>query len=142
MGDITAANASLTLAIPPLFTVPQVIQGFAADDVYTISEIESVETMMGVDGVLSGGFTYKAQEQDISLQADSPSNDLFDTWQQQQVAGLTTYIANGLITIPALRKKFIQTQGYLVGYKLPDAKKLMQPRRFRIRWARIVAAPI
>jgi ribosomal protein L34 len=142
MGDITAANASLTLAITGLFDVPQVLQGFAADDVYSLDEIENVETYMGVDGVLSGGFVYKAIEQGIMLQADSASNDLFDIWYTQQQSDKATYLAQGLIVLPAIRKKFVQTNGFLVGYKPPDGKKLLQPRRFRIRWNQVLPAPI
>lgn len=141
MGDITAANATLTLTVPPLFTVPQQLQGFAADDVYDMDEIESVETLMGVDGILSGGFVWKPQPQTIMFQADSPSCALFDTWYTAQVAGLTTYIAGGVLILPAIGIKFIQTNGFLVGYKPPGAKKLIQPRRFRIMWNLVVAAP-
>jgi len=141
MGDITAANASLVLALTPLFTAPQQIQGFAADNVYGLPAIESVETLMGVDGILSGGFVWKPQQQTIELQADSPSNAFFDIWYTQQVAGQTTYTVNGVLTIPALRLKLIQTLGFLTGYKLPDAKKLMQPRQFGITWNLVVPAP-
>jgi hypothetical protein len=88
MSTLTGANAVLMLTIPPLFTTPQQIQGFAADDVYDLDEIESVETLMGVDGILSGGFVWKSQPQTIMLQADSPSNAVFDTWYSQQVADL------------------------------------------------------
>jgi hypothetical protein len=139
--DITAANAILIISVPGLFPVPQQIQQFAADDVYDLDEIESVETLMGVDGKLSGGFVWKPQPQTIMLQADSPSNDIFDTWQTNQIAGLRTYIANGVLTIPNLGIKFIQTTGYLSTYKLPGAKRLMQPRRFRLTWQQVVPAP-
>lgn len=139
--DITAANANLTLAIPPLFNTPQQLQGFAADDVYDLDEIESVETLMGVDGTLSGGFVWKPQPQTIMLQADSPSAALFDTWYSQQVAARTTYVANGVITLPAIGLKFVQTTGYLTGYKPAGAKKLLTPRRFRITWNLVLPAP-
>lgn len=139
--DITAANAKLTLAIPPLFSVPQQLQGFAADDVYDLDEIESVETLMGVDGTLSGGFVWKPQPQTIMLQADSPSCALFDTWYSNQVAAQATYVAAGVLTLPAIGLKFVQTVGYLTGYKLPGAKKLIQPRRFRITWNIVLPAP-
>ena len=142
MPDITAANSNIQLVLPPLFTSPQQLQGFAADDVYDVPEVESVETLMGVDGVLSGGFVFKPIEQHYMLQADSPSISFFDVWYLQQVAGLTTYVASGVTVIPALGKQFIMTNGYLVGYKpLPQAKKLLQAQRFRIRWNLVAANP-
>lgn len=142
MADITGATASLYISVPPLFAVPQKIEGFAADDIYDIDEIESVETTMGVDGILSGGFTWKPQPQSIMLQADSPSCAFFDAWFSSQLAARTTYVATGVISLPAIGLKMIQTRGFLRGYKLPGAKKLLTPRRFRIEWNQVVPAPI
>lgn len=141
MGDLTGANAVVMLAIPPLFTTPQQLQGFAADDVYDLDEIESIETLMGVDGILSGGFVWKPQQQSITLQADSASNAIFDNWYAQQKAGTRTYVANGIVIIPALGLKFIQTNGFLSGYKLPGVKKLVTQRRYRITWNDVSPAP-
>lgn len=141
MGDITGATVIFTLVVPPIFPVPQVIQGFATDDVASHDEIESVETLMGVDGVLSAGWTWKPQQQIIMLQADSPSNDFFDVWYQQMKSGQTTYAAQGILQIPAIDKKLIATNGYLTRYKLPDIKRMLQPRRFGITWNEVVPAP-
>jgi hypothetical protein len=142
MGDLTAANAIITLAQTILFPVPQQLQGFAADDVFDLDEIENMEVLMGVDGVLSYGFTWKAQMQRIVLQGDSDSNDVFDTIQTQQQATQTGYPLQGVITLPAIGKKIIMTNGVLTGYKLPGAKKLIQPRSYRITWNLAVPAPI
>lgn len=141
MGDISSSNAVLMLTIPDLFPTPQQIQGFAADDVYDLDEIESIEVSMGVDGLLSGGWTWKPQPQRIMLQADSPSNDLFDQWYNAQAAAQTAFLANGVMTLPAISKKFIQSNGFLTGYKLQGAKKTLQPRGFRITWNRIIVNP-
>lgn len=139
--DITAANASLSLSQAILFPQPQSIQGFAADDVYDLDEIESVETLMGVDGTLSGGFVWKPQPQTIMLQADSPSCQFFDVINTSQIAGQTTYTLNGVLLLPAIGLKMVQTTGYLTRYKLPGAKKLIQPRRFQITWNLVVPQP-
>jgi hypothetical protein len=142
MTDITGANAVVTLQIFPLFPIPQQLQGFAADDVYDIASIDSVEVLMGVDGNLSGGFVYKQIEQDIALQADSASNSIFDVWWQQMVASTTVYTAQGVVSIPSIGLKFVQTNGFLTGYKLPGVKKIVQPRRFRITWNNIFTQPV
>lgn len=139
--DITGSNAVLMLTVPPIFPTPTQLEGFAADDVYDLDEIESVETLMGVDGILSGGWTWKPQHQTIMLQSDSPSCAFFDIWYQQMAAAQTVYAASGLIAIPAIGLKFIQTVGYLTRYKLPGVKKVVQPRRFAITWGRVLPAP-
>ena len=142
MGSITSANAALTLAVPPLFPVPQQLQGFSADDVYDVQAIKSVEVMMGVDSVLSGGFVYREVVQEITLQADSASNLFFDTWWSQMQAAQDVYTAQGLIKLPSISSKFIQSKGFLTGYKpAPGGKKVLQPRRYEITWERIFPAP-
>jgi hypothetical protein len=140
--DITGANAVVMLSQAILFPVPQQLQGFATDDIYEFDEIESVETQMGVDGVLSAGFTFKPQPQSIMLQADSSSNDMFDIINAQQIATRQVYPLNGLVSIPSIGKKFLQTNGFLTGYKLPGVKKLVGPRRYRITWNLVLPAPV
>lgn len=141
MGDITSATAVLTLAVPPLFGSTQ-LQGFATDDVFDIPAIQSVETLMGVDGVLSGGFVYVEVPYEISLQADSLSNLLFDQWWTQMQATQATYTASGLIKLPGVATKFTLTNGFLKSYKpAPQAKKILQPRKFMLTWQSIAPAP-
>lgn len=140
--SITSANAVLMLAVPPLFPVPQQLQGFATDDIYDIPQIKSVEVMMGVDGVLSGGFVFVQIPQEITLQADSKSNAFFDTWWTQMQAAQDVYTASGLIKLPGISTKFTQINGFLTGYKpAPAAKKTLQPRRYEITWQSIAPAP-
>lgn len=142
MGTITSADAVLTLAIPPLFNTPQQLQGFATDDIYNIPRIRSVETAMGVDGVLSAGFVFKEIVQEIMLQADSLSNEIFEIWWTQMQAAKATYPASGLIKLPSIATKFTQINGYLTGYTpAPPAKRTLQPRAYEITWQTIAPAP-
>lgn len=53
---LTAANSIITISIADLYPVAQRLQGFAADNITDIDSSNSVETSMGVDGRLSGGF--------------------------------------------------------------------------------------
>lgn len=141
--SITSANAVLMLSINNLFPTPQQIQGFAADDVFDIPQIRSVETSMGVDGVLSMGFVYVAIPWEITLQADSASNAIFDTWWTQMQAAQDVYQANGQIALPGISTKFNLTTGGLTGYKpAPGAKKTLQPRKFELTFQTIAPAPI
>jgi hypothetical protein len=142
MPDITSANSILTLTIPPLFGTPEQLQGFATDDIFNVPAIESVELLMGVDGVLSGGFVFKAIEMEIMLQADSSSNSLFDVWWTSMVSNTITYQANGEISLPNIQSVFTFTGGYLTSYMpAPQAKKVLQPRRHRITWNMIAPSP-
>jgi hypothetical protein len=97
---------------------------------------------MGVDGILSGGFVYVAIMWEISLQADSLSNLIFDTWWTQMQAAKDVYIAQGIIRLPSISTKFNLVNGYLTGYKpAPAAKKVLQPRRYELTFNTIAPAP-
>lgn len=135
MPSLTSANAVVMLWIPGIFPAPVPIQGFAADDVFDTDTIESAETLMGVDGILSAGFVFVPVNQNYALQADSPSISFFDLWWTTQQQTRDIYRANGLISLRALGKKWTMSRGVLTNYKpLPDAKKLLQPQKFRITW--------
>lgn len=141
-GDITSANAILTLSVPVLFPVGQQIQGFSTDDIYGVAQIKSVETAMGVDGVLSGGFVFVAIVQTLMLQADSESNDFFDQVYAAQQAAQTVFFGNGSVILPAIGKKFLMINGLLTTFKLPGAAKTLRPRTFRFQWNKVLAAPL
>lgn len=142
-GSITAANAVFMLSITGLFTVPQQLQGFAADDVFDTEAIEPAEVVMGVDGKLSGGFVYVPTKQNITLQADSGSVDLFEQWQKAQRAARDLYYAQGSVVLPGLSKAYTMTRGILSSYSpLADAKKTLQPRKFAITWESVSPAVI
>jgi hypothetical protein len=140
--SITSANAVLMLGVTSLFSVPQQIQAFAADDVYDIDPLDVAETQMGVDGYLTGGFVFMPIKQGISLLADSPSNDLFDQWYASQRKVKDLYVANGTITLPALGKKFTMTRGILTQYQpVPSAGKTLKSRKHVITWQSVDPAP-
>ena len=143
MRTITSPNAKLFIAVTGLFTIPQELQGFAADDVTDFADINSSEISMGVDGKLSAGFVHVPIVQGIALQADSDSNDLFDTWHASQQAAGELFVAYGILRLPSVEKSFAMTKGYLTGYKAaPDVKKTLQMRRYQITWQSVLAAPI
>lgn len=142
MASLTSANAIITITIPGLFNTPQQLQGFSADNVYDMAVQEVVQTAMGVDGILSGGFVFNPVEQTFDLQADSNSNNIFELWAatQKQIKDVLT--ANGATTLPSVGKSYIATKGFLISLPpAPAAAKILQPRRYMIRWESILAVP-
>lgn len=143
MGNLTAANSVITLSQSVLFPVPQQLQGFAADDVTDMDPVEVLESLMGVDGILSFGFVWAERVQEITLQGDSASNAFFDTVSTQQEAAQTVYPLSGLILLPAIGLKFTLINGGLKTYKpMPGVKKIIQPRKHRITWNKVIPAPV
>lgn len=140
--NITAANATIFLTAPDVFTSPIQLQGFSADNIYDTDAIEPVETAMGVDGNLSGGFTPKAVDQIFMVQADSASIDFFEAVQSWQVQNLGVETLSGTTLLLGPQKFYTMPKGFLVGYHaLPPAHKILQPRRFAIRWQGVFPSP-
>ncbi len=140
---LTAANSVLLLSVRGLFDVPQRLQGFATEDIFSVDDVDMAETMMGVDGKMSAGYVPTVKKQTIMLQADSPSADFFDNWYQAMNAAKEVYFATGALSLPALGQKWVMTKGVMTTYNpVPAAKKVLQPRRFVITWEALTPSPI
>lgn len=143
LGSITSANAILTLVIPPIFTVPQQIQQFSADNIFETDEIEVAETSMGVDGTLSGGMIFNEIPWNVTLQANSPSNDLFDQWYQAQLSAVDVYPASGIVTLKSIGRKWVMTNGFLKRFTtMPPGGKTLRARRYGIVWNSVTAQAV
>lgn len=142
MATITAANASIALGVTNYFPVAQQIQGFAAEDIFDSEMVEPAEAHMGVDGKLSAGMVNVPIPWTLSLQADSTSITFFEAWYAAQKALQDVYFAFGIVNL-ADGRVYEMNRGVLTGYtSLPDAKKYLQPRKFRILWESIIAVPV
>lgn len=143
MPDITAANTAFVISVPLLLPVPQQLQGFAADDIFDVDDVDSTDILMGVDGILSAGMIFAPKPMNIALQADSPSVSFFDAWYQGQQANTAAYAAQAIITFTGIGTSYALTTGYLSRYKpMADAKKILQPRKFRVTWQTIIPTPV
>lgn len=143
MPDITSANAVLTLSVTDFLPVPQRIQGFATDDIFSVGRVAPVETMMGIDGNLSAGFLFTEKKMEITLMAGSPSNSFFDAVQQAQEAAVQPLTITGVLTLPSRGKSYNLVNGFMTGYPpTENAKKVLQPRQFEITWENIQASPV
>lgn len=140
---ITSANSVFTLAIPDVFPTPQNVQGYAADDAFANEPVDAAEAVMGVDGIMSAGFTPFITKLNITLQADSPSIPIFEGWLQAQEAAREVFFANASIVLPSIGRIFTFTKGAMTRTKqLPDAKKILQPVTYEISWESVSIAEL
>lgn len=140
--NITSANAIYTLQIARLFAVPIQLQQFSADNVFGTEPLASAETLMGIDGNLSAGFVYVPVIQNIELQADSLSNDLFDQWWAASQTTQDIFPAQGVVSLISIGRKWALRNGILTTFPpIPDAARTLRPRRFGITWERVTQAP-
>jgi hypothetical protein len=131
------------IGIANLFNVPVQIQGYSADDAFTAGDVDTAETLMGVDGKLSAGFTPYPISLDINLQADSISNLIFDAWIQAEAVTREKYIANATILLPGTGLLYAFTRGFMTNVNvMPSAKKILQPRKFTLVFQNLSRAPV
>lgn len=144
MADITSANAIFMLTVPGVFGTAVQVQGFAVDDAFDIESVEPGETRMGVDGIFSAGVVPVPYPMTITLQADSTSAFLFETWEQaEQTFPQQWYPGQATITLTSIARKYSFFQGKLMGFVgFPGAKKVLAQRQFRITWGVYNPAPI
>lgn len=139
---LTSANAILLIAVDLVFPVAQRIQGFSTDDITDMDAMEPVETAMGVDGRLSAGYVPVSIRQNITLQADSESNDFFDDWATYEINRREKSVASGTLIIPGLKRQHTLYRGFLRSYPpIAALRKTSQPRRYTIEWERHYPAP-
>jgi copper chaperone CopZ len=135
---ITSANSTFTLVIPGLFPVPVQLKGYAADKSFMLDANDIAEAVMGVDGIMSAGYTPQPTKMTVTLQADSDSKELFNTLIQATKARREVYFMSGVVTVTATGETFALTRGVLTNYKqLPDHAKTLQPQDFVITWQSI-----
>ncbi|WP_019210814.1 phage tail fiber protein [Yersinia massiliensis] len=143
MSTITSANSVFSLAITNLYATPQILEGYSSDDAFSTDALDITETVMGIDGKLSGGFVFNPTNQTITIMPDSPSLVIFETWVTAMKTMRETLTANATIQLPALGRKYTLTKGFLVSAKtIPDVKKTLQPTPFVIRWERVTGETI
>jgi hypothetical protein len=143
MSTLTTVNSVLALSIASLYPVPQALSGYSVDDSFMAEDIVLAEILMGVDGKMSGGYTPNPVPIVVMLQADSPSNVIFDDWAAATKAASEIYIASGVIVLQGTGQKYALNRGILTSLTpLPASKKILQPRKYTITFESITRSPI
>ena len=132
---ITSANSVFTLVVAGLFPAPVQLKGYASDKAFTTEAVDLAEVQMGVDGRMTAGFVPNPVKQTITLQADSPSKDIFTAVIQATMAAREVFYISGSISLPSTGESFTLTRGILTNAKqIPDAEKVLQPVDYVITW--------
>ena len=132
---ITSANSVFTLVVAGLFPAPVQLKGYASDKAFTTEAVDLAEVQMGVDGRMTAGFVPNPVKQTITLQADSPSKDIFTAVIQAMKTAREVFYTSGSISLPSTGESFALTRGILTNAKqIPDAQKVLQPVDYIITW--------
>lgn len=136
---ITSADAIFALTVTNLYPSAQTLEGYAADAMFALGDTEMAVSVRGADGKLSGGFVFGEYLQTITIMPDSPSRELFETWQLTSLTSKAVFRCNATIILPAISRKFTLTNGILQRVKaIPDAQRVLQAMTYQINWETIV----
>ena len=143
MSTLTSANSIFTLGCIPLYPVPVRIQGFMTDDMFTAEAVDMGEVVMGADGHMSAGYTPYKVPLEFTLMATSASNIIMDLIMDYQDMQQELMELNASIMIPSISMSYVFTKGFFPrGSPMTDAKKILQPRKFRFEFNRPLRTPI
>jgi|SRR5580658_10180698 hypothetical protein len=144
MGTITSANAVVTLSVPAVSPTPIQLEGYATDDAFDNEVADIVETRMGVDGILSGGFTPFPVKLTFHFQADSSSiADIMDPWATAMQAATEAIIGSMSIDLLSVGRSYSGDTAFLTKFKvLPDAKKVLDPQTYEITFQSLLPSPL
>lgn len=138
---ITSADAVFMLSVLPLYPSPQQLQGFMADDIFDVEDVDIAELVLGADGVLSAGYIPYLNKQNIAIMPDSPSSIIFETWIENEKITRSKFSCTGTILLKSTSRKYTLSNGYLSRIvPIPEAKKVLQGRKFQITWGDISPA--
>lgn len=141
-GTLTVANSSIVLSVETIFPAPVPLTGYAADDIFSIEQATHIETSMGLDNRLSAGWVPAERVVSISLQGDSDSNRLFEQWNSSQVLLRDALTATLIITIFGINRVYICNKGFLRNFSpMPDARRILQPRRYTMVFESVEGQP-
>ncbi|HIC6611778.1 TPA: phage tail fiber protein [Salmonella enterica subsp. enterica] len=136
---ITSADSIFALTVTNLFPSAQTLEGYAADAMFALGDTEMAVSVRGADGKLSGGFVFGEYLQTITIMPDSPSRELFETWQLTSLTSKAVFRCNATIILPAIGRKFTLTNGILQRVKaIPDAQRVLQAMTYQINWETVV----
>lgn len=145
--SITSSNAKLTITVrntSGIVVGPFTVQGYANDAALATEPVPAAEAVMGVDGFMAVGYLPRITPLTVSLMANSPSNLLFETWDQAQKALGDVLVADAVVVAPSLGKTWIYTRGALTRVTpMPTARKTFGDAvTWEMSWESVTAAPI
>jgi Tail fiber protein gp32 len=138
---ITSANSVVTLSAPGIYNQPVQLQGYSADKAWSTDMLDLAETQIGVDGRMTAGYIFKVVKQTFSLQADSPSIQIFETIWAAMAQARDIYWLSGTIDLPSTGQSYAMIRGVLTGVKtIADAAKVLQAKEYTIEWQLVQAS--
>lgn len=131
--DITSTNSTVILTVEDLFPQGVTLEGFSVDTIISSDEVTMAETRMGVDGKMASGYVPSPKSVTISLEANSPSQEVFNVIYGATEATKKIYKCNLSVNVPSLKRSYNWVDGCVVsGKPTSDVKKTLDPTSWKL----------
>ena len=124
-----------------LIGVPQQIEGWSADNAFSIDAQQTAMVVQGVDGKTHFGWVPHLVPFNVSLMPDSDSQDYLEGLVTAQDLMRETLMITGTLIIPAISKKYSLTNGALTSYTpIPSHQRVLSAQAMTITFSSITPA--
>mgnify|MGYP001393102718 FL=1 len=124
-----------------LIGVPQQIEGWSADNAFSIDAQQTAMVVQGVDGKTHFGWVPHLVPFNVSLMPDSDSQDYLENLVTAQDLMRETLMITGTLIIPAISKKYSLTNGALTSYTpIPSHQRVLAAQGMTITFSSITPA--
>lgn len=124
-----------------LIGVPQQIEGWSADNAFSIDAQQTAMVIQGVDGKTHFGWVPHLVPFNVSLMPDSDSQDYLENLVTAQDLMRETLMITGTLIIPAISKKYSLTNGALTSYTpIPSHQRVLAAQGMTITFSSITPA--
>ena len=153
MGSITNANSSLVITprlagalsglLPALAGAGINVQGYSSDDAFATEAVDTAETRIGVDGLMSAGYLPRLNKMSITLSPDSITLPVFNALVGVQDQIKELILLDGILTLQSINTTFALVNGVMSRITpIPPGKKVLDPVSYELTWWQITPAPM
>lgn len=135
--DAVGLGSLATGLVSPLIGVPLSLEGMTADNPFSFSQQNMVETATSMDGSLYGGYLATANTVELTIAFVAASDSLATLQALAKVMQLQreTMKFSGTMILPSQGKTFSLNNGYWIDWQsIPTHAKILQPIHCKFRF--------
>ena len=140
--SITGSTGISSLGtLSSLIGVPQTIEGWSADNAFSIDAQQTAVVVQGVDGKTHFGWVPHLVPFSISLMPDSDSQDYLENLVTAQDEMRETLMIGGVLIVPSIQRKYALTNGAITSFTpIPSHQRTLAAQGMVITFSKITPA--
>lgn len=140
--SITGSTGISSLgSLSSIIGVPTTLQGWAADNAFSIDAQQTAQVVQGVDGQAHFGWIPHLVPFNISLMPDSDSQDYLENLMMAQDLIRETFMITGTLIIPSVAKKYSLSNGAMTSYTpVPSHQRVLAAQGMTVTFTKVTPA--